>query len=149
MIEVNKNILDVLGEDLVLRIVKLLRLKNKVATGNLIDSIEYIIGKNKGESTIKLLADYYFTYVNNGRLPGRLVPRQSLEEWMAAKGIPMEAYWPIQMKIKREGIKATYVLEEALTGLESEYAEELESLWGKEYSKEFEKIFRNNFRNSK
>lgn len=145
----DRHILDTLGEDMVLRIVKILKLKNKIASGNLVDSIEYIIGKNKGESTIKLLADYYFTYVNNGRRPGKFVPGDDLKEWMSVKGIPAEAYWPIQMKIKRDGIKATYILEEALSGLEAQYASELESLWGEEYSKEFEKIFRNNFRSKK
>lgn len=147
---INKeNIFDVLGEDLVLRVVKLLRLKNKVATNNLVDSIEYIVGKNKGESTIKLLADYYFTYVNNGRLPGKFVPGDDLREWMSVKGIPKEAYWPIQMKIKRNGIKATHILEEALTGLEAQYANELEALFGSEYEKELDRIFKNNFRSKK
>lgn len=140
-------VLDMIGEDLVLRMVQLLKLKNKNATGNLIDSIDYIIGDRKGEKIVKLLADYYFTYVNNGRRPGKGVPRAELEEWMAVKGIPKEAYWAINWKIKRDGIKGIFVLEEVVQQLESQYATELQSLWGEHYSKEFERIFKNNFRN--
>ena len=43
------DVLNMIGEDLVLRMVQLLKLKNKVATGNLIDSIDYIIGDKKGQ----------------------------------------------------------------------------------------------------
>lgn len=142
-------LLRTIGEDLVLRIIQILKLKNKVATGNLIDSIDYLIGEKKGEKTIRLLADYYFTFVNNGRRPGSFVPRAELLEWMKVKGIPEEAYWPINYKIKRDGIKATFVLEEVLSQLENQYATELESLWGEAYSKEFERIFKNNFRSNK
>ena len=143
------DVLNMIGEDLVLRMVQLLKLKNKIATGNLIDSIDYIIGDKKGEKIVKLLADYYFTYVNNGRRPGKGVPRAELEEWMAIRGIPKEAYWAINWKIKRDGIKGIFVLEEVIQQLESQYATELESLWGEAYQKEFERIFRNNFRNIK
>jgi hypothetical protein len=162
-----KALLKAMGDDLVLRIIKILEMNNKRATGELIDSIDYIIGQDKnGNLSIKLLAEFYWVYVNYGRRPGKFVPPDALLEWLKVKGITptpkiykrepkvrqseenrlKSLAYAINLKIFRQGIKAVPFLEQSVSYIEKKYQTELENMWGKEYEAEFEKIFKNNFR---
>ena len=162
-----KSFLKVMGDDLILRVVKILEMNNKKATGELIDSFDYIIGQDKnGDFTIKLMAEFYWVYVNYGRRPGKFVPPDALLQWLRLKGIrpktkiykrePKERQsdedrlkglaYAINLKIFRKGIKALPFLEQAIAGVEEKYQNELQEIWGKEYEEEFTKIFKNNFR---
>lgn len=162
-----KTYLTVLGEDLVFRIVKILEANNKRATGELIDSIGYLIGTDKkGNMSIRLLAEFYWVYVEYGRRPGKFVPPDALLAWMKVKGIapPPKVYkrepkkrateesrlkglaYAINLKIYRQGIKKLPFLDESVKAIEKEYANELENMWLKEYEIEISNIFKNNFR---
>lgn len=162
-----KTFLKVLGDDLVLRIVKILEVNNKRATGELIDSIGYLIGTDKsGNMSVRLLAEFYWVYVEYGRRPGRYVPPDALLEWMKAKGIRPEPKvykrepkvrqseesrmkqlaYVINRKIYLQGIKALPFLEQAIKQIEQELAPELEKMWGETYEAELANIFKNNFR---
>ena len=162
-----KSLLNMMGEDLVLRIIKILEMNNKRATGELIDSIDYIIGTDKsGNMSIKLLAEFYWIYVEYGRKPGRFVPPDVILDWMDAKGIrpAPKVYkrepkvkqseesrkkglaYAINLKIFRQGIKALPFLEQSVAFIEQQYATELENMWGEAYAVEVERIFKNNFR---
>lgn len=55
----------------------------------------------------------YAEPIEYGRPPGSMPPRDPIIQWMMRKGIPLEAEWPIRMKIKREGIKARPVFQPA------------------------------------
>lgn len=162
-----KTFLVVIGEDLVARIVKILELNNKRATGELIDSIGYLIGTDKkGNMSIRLLAEFYWVYVEYGRRPGKFVPPDALLDWMKVKGIKPQPKvykrepkkrateesrlkglaYAINLKIYRRGIKAVPFLEQAIAQIESQYATELENMWGEAYEAELANIFKNNFR---
>jgi hypothetical protein len=140
-------LLNQIGEEVSFRIVKILELNNKVATGNLVDSIEYIVGNTKdGKYTLKVLGDYYLKNVNYGRRPGKFVPVSDLKEWMKVRNIPEQYSYPINQKIKRDGIKGLFFLERVLKDIETQYGDELESLFGEVYEVELYNIFKNNMR---
>jgi hypothetical protein len=140
-------LLNQIGEEVSFRIVKILELNNKVATGNLVDSIEYIVGNTKdGKYTLKVLGDYYLTNVNYGRRPGKFVPVSDLKEWMKVRNIPEQYSYQINQKIKRDGIKGLLFLERVVKDIETQYGDELESLFGEVYEVELYNIFKNNMR---
>lgn len=81
--------------------------KNKaVASGKLLNSITHkIIVQNGVFDMVIEYADYGY-FVNSGRRPsqlGKFPPMQDIKNWMALKGIPQQALWPIMMKIKNGG----------------------------------------------
>lgn len=75
-----------------------------IASGRLINSLDYQIILNE-QGTWSLVFEYldYGRFVDKGRNPGRFPPGQAIKNWMNIKGINMEAFWPIMVKIKKGG----------------------------------------------
>jgi hypothetical protein len=130
---------DAIGKNLKSRIIKILVAKGKVASGNLISSIEINTGVSDGSGFIDLFMADYAIYVDQGRKPGKQPPIQSILEWTRLKGIPDSAAYPIARSIALNGIPATNFIEEAVTQIEKEFQEELSKFWLGEYGKELEK----------
>jgi hypothetical protein len=137
---------------MVVRVVNILKANNKVATGELIDSIDYIIGEKGGEYTIKLLAEFYWVYVEYGRRPGSMPPPDAILEWIKAKRINRgdrtdeSLAWAIAKSIQRRGIKGIFFLEKAVKEIEEKWGPELEKNLGDKWEEEIVRIFKNNFR---
>lgn len=102
----NKNIYDTLndiGAQIVKEMGDIIKSKGAVASGKLLNSLQYDVQFNNG--VWQLLIEYvdYGYFVDKGRNPGRFPPMQSIKKWMSLKGIPQEALWPIMVKIKKAG----------------------------------------------
>lgn len=82
----------------------------KVATGSLINSINYRLQETAQGINIVLLANDYLQYVDQGRKPGTYPPIQAIKRWVTIKGIPKEAAWAIRKNIFKFGIKPTNVI---------------------------------------
>ena len=74
-----------------------------VATGKLINSIDYDVQVNGGVWTLVVEYADYGKWVNNGRNPGRFPPKKDIEAWVRLKGLTQTAVWPIMVKIKKGG----------------------------------------------
>jgi hypothetical protein len=82
----------------------------KVASGSLINSINYRLQDTAQGINIILVANDYLKYVDQGRKPGTYPPIQAIKKWVAIKGIPKEAAWAIRTNIYKFGIKPTNVI---------------------------------------
>jgi len=98
---------------------------NKVASGTLRDSIEVQTSKDSnGNSTISVLMDDYFQWVQSGRLPGKKgVPIDSIVQWIKdrklqgrnqknGRFITQRSFaFAIQTNIKKFGIRPSNFLD--------------------------------------
>jgi hypothetical protein len=138
---------EMLGEDMVVRVKRILEMKNKLATGSLIRSIDYAVGKDgSGEYFVQLLANPYWYWVNFGRAPGKFVPVDKLHDWMRIKGIDLKYSYPINNSIRINGIKGTFFLEESVIEIEREFESDIENYYGKKLDEELSNQFRSAFR---
>lgn len=136
--------MDRIGFDLEIRnrIIRILMLKDVIATGNLIKSIDVVFGKESGKLVIDILMENYGIYVDRGRLPGRYPPSKAIKDWMKIKGIPDEALWPIMNKIRRFGIPAINFIDEALKQIEEDMSEKIEMYFQDEYEQGLYELLR-------
>jgi hypothetical protein len=121
------DLFDELGVEFKEIIIRILREENKVATGELVRSIDYALGEASGKYFIQLIAAEHYEYVNFGRRPGKFAPIAPLRAWAVAKGIPESAVWAINWKIKRQGIPAVPFLEQSIKEIERKYIQTLQS----------------------
>lgn len=82
----------------------------KVASGSLVNSINYRLQDTANGINVILLANDYLKYVDQGRRPGTYPPIQAIQRWVAIKGIPKQAAWAIRTNIYKFGIKPTNVI---------------------------------------
>jgi hypothetical protein len=140
-IKVNNSLLqlyDSIGENLKIKIIKILAAKNKVASGNLISSVEVLTGERNGTLFIDLFMEDYWYFINYGRRPGKFPPLKKIIEWTRYKGIPESAAFPIARKIALEGFKGIFFLEEAVSQIEKDFEKEITEVWGQEIYLELE-----------
>jgi len=88
----------------------ILKEKNKINTGKLYNSINYVIENNK--LVFKMLD--YGQWVDKGRKPGKYVPVDALNKWLKQKGIDLKYSFVINRAIKRRGIKPTFFFTKAV-----------------------------------
>lgn len=103
---------------------------NKVASGNLIDSINYSIVQTSKGPIIQLEYADYFQYVNRGRKPNvKRVPINVLLKWISIRGIKgrdkkgrfikkLSLAYAIQTNIFKYGIRPANIYDRALDSLE-------------------------------
>lgn len=134
--------LELLGTAMVREAQAEIKKRNKVASGNLLRSIDYEIKqKEDGSYTFKLNTADYGRYVELGRRPGgKFPPADKIEKWLQIKGIGggypaiHSLVYVISRSIARNGIPATPIFQPLykkyspiLTKkLEEEIAEEIE-----------------------
>jgi hypothetical protein len=87
----------------------------KVASGSLVNSINYRLQDTAQGINVILLANDYLKYVDQGRRPGSYPPIQAIQRWVAIKGIPKQAAWAIRTNIYKFGIKPTNVIRKTKT----------------------------------
>lgn len=89
---------------------------DKVATGDLINSLDYKVVNTINGIYLEIIAKNYLINVDQGRKPGSFVPIQPILRWINNKGIrfnnktSLQSAYAISNSIKKNGIKATNVL---------------------------------------
>jgi hypothetical protein len=124
MKELDKAI-EILGEDLVLKLREALRNANKNSSGNLIKSVDYKIIKRADETILQILAADYLQYVDEGRKPGKFPPLKALDKWIVRRGIAprdkkgkfisrASVKFLIARSIAKNGIKGIHVVRKTI-----------------------------------
>lgn len=91
----------------------------KVASGRLINSIDYRLRETATSLQFQLLAENYLEYVDKGRKPGTYPPIQAIRRWTQLKGLPKGSEYGVQKNIYKFGIKPTNVLRRAQLRIET------------------------------
>jgi hypothetical protein len=110
---IDKALANEFGKDYVKVLVSLLKNNRpyaKVASGSLINSINYRLQDTANGVNLILLGNDYLKYVDQGRRPGTYPPIKAIQRWVQIKGIPKEAAWAIRTNIFKFGIKPTRVI---------------------------------------
>jgi hypothetical protein len=128
---IDKKLANEFGKDYVKVMVALLKGNRpfaKVASGSLVNSINYRLQDTANGINVILLANDYLKWVDRGRKPGTYPPIQAIQRWVAIKGIPKEAAWAIRTNIFKFGIKPTRVIAKTRFELETnrKYAQKYE-----------------------
>lgn len=85
--------------------ISILKLNGKFSSGKLIKSLKSKIIETADGPLSKIFFESYGLNIEEGRRPGTSPPLNKLIEWCKIQGIPTEAAYPIQQKIKEKGIK--------------------------------------------
>lgn len=108
--------LQIFGEEYIEEMAKILRKQDKIASGDLIRSLDTRVLKTGfGTSyTLKILAEEYLKYVESGRKPNsKAPPIEPIKKWTRQKGIPEGLAYPIAKSIGIKGIKPVDVIAKA------------------------------------
>ena len=111
---------------------------NRIATGELLNSVEYDI--NVGEKHIKVSLNLpeYWKYVEHGRKPGKFPPPDKILEWVKIKPVlpypdknnklptPNQLSYLIGRKIATKGIEAGNQLQETLDEINDRFMIKIE-----------------------
>jgi hypothetical protein len=119
---IDKKLANEFGKDYVKVMVSMLKNNRpyaKVASGSLVNSINYRLQDTANGINLILLANDYLKWVDRGRKPGTYPPIQAIQRWVAIKGIPKEAAWAIRQNIYKFGIKPTRVIAKTRFELET------------------------------
>jgi len=116
------------GDELVKELTKQLIAHDKVATKNLVNSLDFDVIEQAEKLSLVLKADYYLRYVDEGRKKGNPPPSKEIEKWIKVKGIslrsdkgvkykPAQAAFVISRSIGKKGIKATNVINKSINNV--------------------------------
>ena len=113
----------------------------KVASGSLINSINYRLQDTANGIQVQLLANDYLKYVDQGRRPGTYPPIKAIQKWVQIKGIKPEAAWAIRQNIYKFGIKPIRVIAKTRFTLETnrKYSQKYEKMIVDKLTKDIEK----------
>lgn len=141
---IDKKLANEFGKDYVKVMVSLLKNNRpypKVASGSLVNSINYRLQETANGINLVLLANDYLKWVDRGRKPGTYPPIQAIQRWVAIKGIPKQAAWAIRQNIYKFGIKPTRVIAKTRFELETnrKYAQKYERMMVDTLTKNIEK----------
>ena len=132
-----KDVLERYGRDVVERLSEKLAQDDHIASGRLMDSLDYRIQIDDNDIAVWLKSEDYLPYIEKGTKP-HWPPREPIEQWIRDKGI--EPYpdkngrlptvqglaFLIARKISREGTPADPVLEDTLREVTEVYLPEIE-----------------------
>ena len=126
--------------------------KGKVASGNLRDSVEYVITRTENSYQVDLLADRYINNVSDGRKAG--YPNggdgsflKALIEWVKIKSIESDdkkakaAAWAIREAIFKRGIPATNIIEFAIEQIDRQIDEMVTAAIDRDIKNHFNEMF--------
>jgi hypothetical protein len=85
--------------------------KGKLASGNLVRSLDYRVSEVVNGPFIEIISNEYLQWVDQGRRPGKYPPIRPIANWARIKGIDQKAVFPIARKIFKFGIKPTNVIQ--------------------------------------
>lgn len=140
-----KKVMEELGKDFVAELKAEIVRKGKVATGDLLNSINYRLVQSNNGWTIEIISDNYLTYVDRGRRPGKMPPSNKLVPWVEARGIKImnkeggklmtekQVAYIIARAIGKKGIKPTNIINEVRQNLILKYEDKIKVAMGKDY----------------
>lgn len=110
------NILEHCGEVFINTYRDLLTKNNINASGNLSNSLDINITNQNGDYSVWLYIADYYTYIENGRLPGKQPPVDQIYKWLKNKHLPEERNlsWAIAKSIAKQGVPGKHIFEESL-----------------------------------
>lgn len=100
-------------------------LHNRIASGDLLNSVEYVIDRDGYTYTVSLMLKDYWYFVENGRKAGKMPPMDVILSWIKAKPVlprpnaegklptPQQLAFLIARKIGEEGTEGTQDLRKA------------------------------------
>ena len=100
-------------------------LHNRIASGDLLNSVEYVIDRDGYTYTVSLMLKDYWYFVENGRKAGKWPPMDAILSWIKAKPVlprpnakgklptPQQLAFLIARKIGKEGTEGTQDLRKA------------------------------------
>lgn len=130
---------------------------DKIATGDLMNNVEYIIEKDSRSVSVSLQLEDYWKYVEEGRAPGKFPPVDKILDWIRVKPIvpdenngrlPTENQlaFLIGRKIAEEGIKGTHYLQESQEEVLVEFEDKLSEAVGKDVDRYMDILMTEYFR---
>lgn len=145
-------VLNEYGQELVNLYKNKLATNNVNASGDLSNSVKYLLKNKNSIYEIDLeLADYW-KYVENGRKAGKFPPISNIENWVKVKPILPTAYqgklpsqkqlaYLIARKIARKGIQPRPLLADSIEELNRIYFDKIEEALSIDLGKEFDDMF--------
>ena len=110
--------LERLGEEYIAELIKRLTQLDKIASGNLINSLDWEVIETTNKVILEIIGPDYLKWVDEGGRPGKMPPYDPIDRWVGQKGIqPRQGMtrnslvWAIRKKIATEGIQPTNVLQ--------------------------------------
>ena len=130
---------------------------DKIATGGLMNNVEYIIEKDSRSVSVSLQLEDYWKYVEGGRAPGKFPPVDKILDWIRVKPIvpdersgrlPTENQlaFLIGRKIVEEGIEGTHYLQESQEEVLVEFEDKLSEAVGKDVDRYMDILMTEYFR---
>ena len=107
------------GKDYVKILTIFLKKNRKIASGALVNSINFKLKETAEQILIILESNDYLEWVDKGRKPGKYPPLKAISEWARLKGISQDAVFPIAKKIFRFGIEPTNVIQDTIKEIET------------------------------
>lgn len=107
------------GKDYVKILTIFLKKNRKIASGALVNSINFKLKETAEQILIILESNDYLEWVDKGRKPGKYPPLKAISEWARLKGISQDAVFPIAKKIFKFGIEPTNVIQSTITEIET------------------------------
>lgn len=108
--------------------------KGKLASGNLVRSLDYRVSQVMNGPFIEIISNEYLQWVDKGRRPGKYPPIKAISNWARIKGIDQKAVFPIARKIFKFGIKPTNVIQ----ATDRQMARQVDSSLGKSIAENME-----------
>lgn len=126
--------------------------EDKIASGELLNNINYLIEKDDRQIEVSLRLEDYWKYVEYGRNPGKFPPPNKIMEWIKVKPIlptpingklptPEQLSYLIGRKIAEEGIEATNALEETVKNVNERFEKRIEEAINADVSNMVDIIF--------
>ena len=107
------------GKDYVKILTIFLKKNRKIASGALVNSINFKLKETAEQILIILESNDYLEWVDKGRKPGKYPPLKAISEWARLKGISQDAVFPIAKKIFKFGIEPTNVIQDTIKEIET------------------------------
>jgi hypothetical protein len=139
--------LEIIGVDAIGIITRILVENDKRATGDLIRSLDFQVVKEVSGWMLKLKAESYFKYVDQGRRPGKQPPIKPIQSWIEKKGIKIQGYsskqtaFVIARSIGKKGIKPLNIMDKLINEIITNKAKILKYGAQKDIEELIEKIF--------
>lgn len=122
------------------------------ASGELINSVNYILNFNTKSFEVSLSLVDYWKYVENGRRAGKFPPPDKIKRWIEIKPVLPRPYngklptidqltYLICRKIKLDGIQPRPLLKETLEEINKEYEDKISEALTQDLENELDSIF--------
>lgn len=143
-----------IGADFVAELGRQLLQADKVATGNLLRSLNYEVIEVLENVLIRINSEDYLSIVDKGRRPGKMPPLSPIKKWIEVRKIkpkdkngkvmkPDQAAFVIARSIGRKGIRPTNIIKKSIDNILKNKKQALEKAASKDILNLMNKILVN------